>query len=139
MKRRARPDDDPLSSGRPTAAGAVPVNEAALVPYNSYGSPDFVTRGYYLDRPFRCAACGTDQVWTARQQKWWYETARGGVLDREAVPALPPPPGAYFSCSRAFLAVSACGPDGATSTTFWKSARASAVRPVLTSASPRWK
>jgi len=57
----------------------VPVDEAALAPYSSYGAPDFVTRGYYVDRPFKCAGCGADEVWTGTQQKWWYEVAKGYV------------------------------------------------------------
>jgi Probable zinc-ribbon domain len=55
----------------------VAVNEELLAPNNSYGAPDFVTRGFYVDRPFRCKDCGKDQVWTATQQKWWYEVAKG--------------------------------------------------------------
>jgi hypothetical protein len=31
-----------------------PVNEELLAPNNSYGAPNFVYRGYYVDRPFRC-------------------------------------------------------------------------------------
>ncbi len=57
--------------------GAVAVNEALLAPNNSYGAPDFVMRGYYLDRPFKCANCGKEEVWRAAQQKWWYEVAKG--------------------------------------------------------------
>jgi hypothetical protein len=41
--------------------------------------PEFVTRGYYVDQPFRCKSCGTAQVWTGTQQKWWYESAKGDV------------------------------------------------------------
>ena len=55
----------------------IPVNEALLAPNNSYGAPDFVRRGYYIDRPFRCAECGTEAIWTGTQQKWWYEVAKG--------------------------------------------------------------
>ena len=54
-----------------------PVNEALLAPNNSYGAPDFVYRGYYVDRPFRCIDCGKEEVWTGAQQKWWYEVAKG--------------------------------------------------------------
>jgi hypothetical protein len=60
-----------------TAAGVVRVNAAALAPNNSYGMPDFVERGYYRDAPFKCTGCGADQTWTAWQQKWWYEVAKG--------------------------------------------------------------
>ncbi|HEY7911517.1 MAG TPA: zinc-ribbon domain containing protein [Blastocatellia bacterium] len=56
-----------------------PVNAGLLAPYNSYGVPSFVERGYYIDIPFRCAACGKDEVWTGWQQKWWYEVAKGYV------------------------------------------------------------
>lgn len=55
----------------------VPVNEEALALNNSYGAPDFVYRGYYVDRPFCCIDCGKAEVWTGTQQKWWYEVAKG--------------------------------------------------------------
>jgi hypothetical protein len=58
-------------------AGGVPVNRDALAKNNSYGEPDFSARGYYLDRPFECVDCGKSEVWTAAQQKWWYEVAKG--------------------------------------------------------------
>ncbi|WP_444938452.1 zinc-ribbon domain containing protein [Microbulbifer sp. JMSA002] len=32
---------------------------------------------YYLDREFQCKDCGSEEVWTAKQQKWWYEIAKG--------------------------------------------------------------
>jgi len=54
-----------------------PVNEALLAPNNSYGAPDFVYRGYYVDRPFHCVDCGKEELWTGTQQKWWYEVAKG--------------------------------------------------------------
>ena len=34
---------------------------------------------YYLDKPFNCEVCGVSEVWTAKQQKWWYEVAQGAV------------------------------------------------------------
>ena len=55
------------------------VNTANLRSTNSYGTPDFVRRGHYVDKPFNCKACGTAQVWTETQQKWWYESAKGDV------------------------------------------------------------
>jgi hypothetical protein len=62
-----------------TTAGPVRVNPAALAPNNSYGAPKFVERGFYEDMPFKCSGCGASQVWTAAQQKWWYEVAKGYV------------------------------------------------------------
>jgi hypothetical protein len=60
-------------------AGKVLVNEARLRPTNSYSTPDFVLREYYEDKPFQCKDCGKGEVWTATQQKWWYEVAQGDV------------------------------------------------------------
>ncbi len=57
----------------------VPVNEKLLAPNNSYGAPDFVRRGHYVDIAFRCADCGSAEIWTGAQQKWWYEIAKGFV------------------------------------------------------------
>jgi hypothetical protein len=59
--------------------GTVPVNPTALRPYVSYGAPHFVTHGFYVDHPFTCQDCGKEGVWTAAQQKWWYEIAKGEV------------------------------------------------------------
>ena len=63
----------------PVPYGTVPVNPTALHPTNSYGEPDFVTRGFYVDHPFTCKDCGKEEIWTATQQKWWYEVATGEV------------------------------------------------------------
>jgi Probable zinc-ribbon domain len=59
--------------------GKVRVKPEKLAPSNSYGTPEFVRRGYYEDQPFRCKDCGKGEVWTATQQKWWYEVAQGDV------------------------------------------------------------
>ena len=59
--------------------GQVLVNPANLRPTNSYGTPDFVQREFYVDRAFQCKDCGISQIWTATQQKWWYESAKGDV------------------------------------------------------------
>jgi hypothetical protein len=61
------------------AARGVPVNLDLLGPHRSYSELDFVTRGYYVDRPFECVDCGASEVWTAAQQKWWYEVAKGSL------------------------------------------------------------
>ena len=57
----------------------IPVNRVALAPYNSYGAPDFVTRGFYEDQTFTCRQCGSENVWLAQQQQWWFEIAKGYV------------------------------------------------------------
>jgi hypothetical protein len=62
--------------------GSAPCSPENLAPFNSYGAPDFVQRGYYLDVLFRCASCREQEVWRATQQKWWYEVAKGNVESR---------------------------------------------------------
>jgi hypothetical protein len=61
-------------------AGSVLVNADLLAPNRSVGWPDFVRRGYYMNVAFTCKDCGAKQVWTPRQQKWWYEIAKGDVF-----------------------------------------------------------
>jgi hypothetical protein len=61
---------------------SAPCNPALLAPYNSYGVPSFVARGYYIDAAFQCSGCQKQEVWRATQQKWWYEVAKGNVESR---------------------------------------------------------
>jgi hypothetical protein len=52
--------------------------DATMFPASdSYRAPEFVVRGYYLPHPFKCKCCGKEEIWTAAQQKWWYEKALG--------------------------------------------------------------
>jgi hypothetical protein len=62
------------------AQGAELVDRTALAPNGSYDEPEFIKRGYYLDQPFTCLGCYREEVWTAKQQKWWYEVAKGSVF-----------------------------------------------------------
>ena len=41
------------------------------------------TPKYYKDFYFNCKGCGKPQVWTAKQQQWWYEQA-GGKIEQTA-------------------------------------------------------
>ena len=54
-----------------------PVDYSKLMSNNSYVSSEFAERGYYVDRAFSCCDCSAEGVWTAEQQRWWYETLRG--------------------------------------------------------------
>ncbi|MHC5537893.1 zinc-ribbon domain-containing protein [Singulisphaera rosea] len=58
----------------------VKVDVEALTPHNRYDRPDFVESGSYVDKPFVCKSCGSSQIWSAMQQKWWYEVAKGDVF-----------------------------------------------------------
>ena len=42
----------------------------------------------YIDTPFVCKDCGAHEIWTAKQQKWWYEIAKGRI-DTRAVRCRP--------------------------------------------------
>ncbi|MDX1697409.1 MAG: zinc-ribbon domain containing protein [Thiohalobacterales bacterium] len=54
---------------------AVPADHSKLDHINTYGSlPDF-----YIDRPFICRVCGKREIWRARDQKWYYEEAKGHI------------------------------------------------------------
>ena len=54
---------------------AVRADRSRLSHINTYGSlPQF-----YLDRPFTCRKCGKRQIWKAKDQKWYYEEAKGHI------------------------------------------------------------
>ncbi len=56
---------------------SAPVDASLLLPINSDGAPEFVSRGYYLDQVFRCIDCAAEGIWYAERQKWWYEVVGG--------------------------------------------------------------
>ena len=63
-----------------THPSAVPADPSKLAHINTYGSlPE-----YYIDQPFTCRKCGRHQIWRARDQKWYYEEAKGHI-DAKAV------------------------------------------------------
>jgi hypothetical protein len=63
------------------ARGELPVNMTRLSSTGyGYSIPAFVERGTYAPIAFTCKTCGKVETWTAHQQKWWYETAKGNVL-----------------------------------------------------------
>ncbi len=52
--------------------------------HNFYYTTFIGTPFKYWDKPFKCRICGTQEIWTAKKQKWWHETAKG-LLDSTAV------------------------------------------------------
>jgi Probable zinc-ribbon domain len=56
---------------------ALAVDPNMFPPPGSYRAPEFSERGCYLPHPFQCKDCGKEEIWTAAQQKWWYEKANG--------------------------------------------------------------
>jgi hypothetical protein len=54
---------------------AMVADHSKLKHINTYGAlPDF-----YLDQPFICRTCGKREIWKARDQKWYYEEAKGHI------------------------------------------------------------
>lgn len=64
---------DPESIRPPV--GAVEADHAQLEHINTYGCLPL----FYVDKPFICRDCGAEEIWTAKQQKWWYEMAKGHI------------------------------------------------------------
>lgn len=56
-------------------SSAVVADHAQLAHNNTYSPLPL----FYIDRPFVCRDCGASEVWTAKQQKWWYEIAKGHI------------------------------------------------------------
>ncbi|WP_418117850.1 zinc-ribbon domain containing protein [Variovorax sp. 350MFTsu5.1] len=62
-----------------SALGCEPADRFVLEQYNNtYG----VLPAFYAARPFTCRDCGAEEVWTAKQQKWWYEVVHGHIDSR---------------------------------------------------------
>ena len=56
-------------------SGSVLADEKKLKHNNTYGRlPRF-----YVDKVVVCRQCGTEEVWPAERQKWWYEIAKGSI------------------------------------------------------------
>ncbi len=59
-------------------SGAVLANKDELSHNNTYGGlPRF-----YIDKVVVCRNCGTEEIWAAGRQKWWYEVAKGNINTR---------------------------------------------------------
>ena len=54
---------------------SIEVNPEALT-HNSYY---YELPLFYVDKPFKCKSCGSIEVWTAKNQKWWYEVMKGHI------------------------------------------------------------
>ncbi len=55
--------------------GSVLADHAALSHNNTSSR---LTR-FYVDQVVICRNCGTEEIWPANRQKWWYEVAKGNI------------------------------------------------------------
>ena len=72
---RRNPKFDPTKY--PVPEHAIPADQTKLVTVGTEALVDFPI--YYLDKPYVCTSCGSTELWTAKQQKWWYEVAQGAI------------------------------------------------------------
>jgi putative zinc ribbon protein len=79
-KKSEKPKADTTAKLAERPINVVAVNVGALAHNNTYGPLPL----FYVDKPFVCRDCGKAEVWTATQQKWWYEVAKGHI-DSHAV------------------------------------------------------
>ena len=73
-RRRKRENAQTPDSARSIPRGAIPADQSKQSANNSYFPPE-----YYEDIPFTCRDCGAEEVWTAEQQQWFYEVAKGSI------------------------------------------------------------
>jgi len=74
LKQKKR-EQEKLEKRNTIPEGAILANLPPLIPYNTHGQlPE-----YYMDKEFICRDCGSNELWTATQQKWWYEVAKGSI------------------------------------------------------------
>ncbi len=59
----------------PLPKGTVAADVKLLAQHNNA----MVLPAFYIDQPFTCRDCGSEEIWTAKQQKWWYEVMLGNV------------------------------------------------------------
>lgn len=63
-----------LANGCEIPRDAVAADLSQQAPNNSYAPPL-----YYEDIEFTCVDCGSQQVWLAKDRKWYYEVAKGSI------------------------------------------------------------
>lgn len=81
----ARAHRDNELSNKALTKGLAPINREKLRSrsvISSFTIPTLAGR-YYLDWKFQCIDCGSSQIWTGPQQKWWHEEI-GGEIERIA-------------------------------------------------------
>ena len=54
---------------------AIAANHDELKHNNTYSS----FPKYYVDVPYICRDCGSEEIWTAKQQKYWFEVIKGNI------------------------------------------------------------
>ncbi len=74
-RRKQLAEEGRLQNGVEMPRGAVAADLSQQLPNNSHSS----RRLFYVDKEFQCVDCGTREIWSAQQQKWFYEVAKGSL------------------------------------------------------------
>jgi hypothetical protein len=74
---KRHPSTLPATKARKAPTRRVPADRSKQAPNNSYDPVDF-----YEDVLFRCVDCQKQETWTAEDQKWWYEVAKGPIYSQ---------------------------------------------------------
>jgi hypothetical protein len=75
---RYKRDGDGGEATPHSPSGRIPADLTKQALHHSYGGVPL----FYEDQPFTCVDCGKEEVWTAQQQQWWYEVAKGSIYSR---------------------------------------------------------
>jgi hypothetical protein len=70
------------AEGRLVRGTEVPRNAIPADPTKQSRNNSYSLRLYYVDQEFTCVGCGVTEVWTATQQKWYYEVAGRSIYGR---------------------------------------------------------
>lgn len=74
-KRAEKIEIDTSIETRPLPQASVEADHNELSHNNTYSSLPL----FYIDKVFACIDCDSNELWTAKQQKWWYEVAKGHI------------------------------------------------------------
>lgn len=78
VRLRAAVASNPFTPTKTVPVGCAAADPTQLAHNNTYG----LLPSFYIDSPFVCKDCGAHEIWTAKQQKWWYEIAKGPIDSR---------------------------------------------------------
>jgi hypothetical protein len=68
-------------TGRAVKGVVIPKGSLAADPDKQNDSV-FSTKFYYQNIPYSCAGCGRKGIWTAEQQKRYFETQKGNIYNK---------------------------------------------------------
>ena len=59
----------------------IPKDSLPADPNSQAAGAGYAVKFYYKDIPYTCAGCGKEDVWTAQQQKKYYEIQKGNIYN----------------------------------------------------------